>query len=261
MTRLVLFLNQKFKHVLLLSTLLFTHALQADVFSDYKEDITFDIHSGYAVGSDDLSNMGLLTVGLGYELSSNIQFSVAVSSFISDYSDVGSSSSTAGEFYVSWKEPLSDDFSIYADLGVRSQGGYLLAGGGVRTNLSPSWSVDLGYRYYNEPHNALQGDIYALHLGLNYTFTDAKRTEIISNDVYFPPIETNEMSQVKIEEVAVQCGGSEYATYIVVKYDHFYRIANKLGLSVHALIDLNKCQFDDVDLIYPGDKIFLPTVN
>ncbi|GLS91795.1 hypothetical protein GCM10007916_28650 [Psychromonas marina] len=251
MIRSYLFSNQIFKFVSLTSCVIFPQVVQANFILENKDDFSFHAHSGYAIGKDDQSDMTLLSVGAGYEFFPNLYINGAISSFVGNSAEM--SDSLAGELYLTWDQPLSEDFSVYADLGGRSAGGSLLAGVGVRRHLSPSWSVDLGYRYYNEPHNKQQGDIYALQLGVKYTFAEKKTPRVIESDIYVAP-----SKKVVVPPELTQCGGEEYRVYNVVKDDNFHKIAGKLAIQAEELIDLNRCKFEDVNLIYPDDEVYYP---
>ncbi len=127
--------------------------------------------------------------GAGYRLNQYFEMGVALSSL-----DDGISHSESIEAFMRPMFYLDDGYSLYSELGYRDEGDGLFAGLGAKYKLAPSWEVNLGYRWYQEPISEARGDSYTLAIGLQYLFGQSNR---------YPPVSSNDFAKVAVEPAPV----------------------------------------------------------
>ncbi|AQS39080.1 Outer membrane protein beta-barrel domain [Shewanella psychrophila] len=145
--------------------------------------------------------------GTGYRLNQYLDLGVAVSSLHD-----GVANSEAVEAFMRPKFSLGEGYALYSELGYRDEGDGLFAGLGVKYQVTPSWEVNLGYRWYQQPISEARGDSYTLAIGVQYLFGQSKKYQHVSNYDFSDepvPIVTQPAAVVKAPVVALPLVSAE----------------------------------------------------
>jgi len=165
------------------------------------------------------------------------------------------------------KSSLSEKFDFFAGLGSSYSDSTTspIARFGLIFKDNPDFDVEFGYKF-NFRTNEGVADVQSLLLSFNYRF--GQKNQQPSE----PAIETRtEIETVVVEKVVEKIIEKpicvdQYFLYEIKEGDFLYKIANESSYDIYELLSipgnekyLEKSKLRDWNLIYPGEKIWLPT--
>ena len=229
----------------------------------------FDGQLGSAFGQQDEDSQFQYRVGAGYRFSDHWELGLAMS----DIDHNGEDSSWAVESYVRGLYPLTQEDSLYMDIGGRNAGDALLLGAGIQSAFTEHLVVDVGYRYYSEPNSAVQGDVYTFGVGIRYYFSptvsEPVTQSVISEALLPDPVKKETVTIITPPVVKLtqeeQCtvkitdpdSVSQVKSYRVKPGDWGFKIAKAHCTTYRVLIHLNPW-LKEAKYIYPDDNILIP---
>jgi LysM repeat protein len=136
-----------------------------------EHPLLLQAEAGLAVGKADPQGEFFYRAALGYNVAQYMNVALEAGLAASHLAAAGSGQvNLAAEPYLRGRYAISDANALYLDAGYRTAGGHLAMGLGLSHRLTPGWQFNTGYRWYKQPNNALQGDVYTFALGLEYRF-------------------------------------------------------------------------------------------
>ncbi|WP_162926795.1 LysM peptidoglycan-binding domain-containing protein [Vibrio coralliirubri] len=243
--------------------------------------------AGVALGKSNEESEAFGRIAIGYGISEYLDFQLASSHL--KYSGFDNNNQTI-EAAMRANFPVDDEGEVkfYLDSGVILNNGSATVGTGLLYKLSQDIDFDIGYRYYQEPNQAAQGDVYSLAIGLKYYFNDRepeKEEQYLSlNSGSSRPNQANEKSKIKnvelvnnkiktVDDYCVEVidnwGRDERDRYPLKSYkisqgDWPIRIAKQHYLTIEVLEEINSWLRErnkNKEYIFPGETLLIPNIR
>ncbi|NGZ12980.1 outer membrane beta-barrel protein [Vibrio aestuarianus] len=180
------------------------------------------------------------------------------------YSEVGEERFNSTDISLLATMPLSRHYNLYAGAGMLLEGNAWspISQLGVEYEFNEQLAIKFGYKFIfsDDPEKDLQ----VLSIGMRYHFPSQNKYE--PDLVVYEDLSVHSTSEVKVYEpeiivkVKAEPQVCQPIRYVVKQDDWLIKIAHQHQSTLEALkqINGNFADLADINLIYPGDVVFLP---
>lgn len=171
------------------------------------------------------------------------------------------------EAYARAHYAMTPSSEIFADLGVRKSVKHGFLGAGLNYQVSNSWTIEVGYRYFNEPLRLESHDRYAMYGALSYRFGRSHRNESPpSPSLPILPDIVENIRNVNTCQNQAPCTKTlqhdkqraQDSVYIIQPGDWLLRIASEQCSTLPKILSNNPwLKTREAYVIYPGEKLII----